>query len=198
MTTQPEKQPLTQNDRQWIAWLIAVALIVVGTFLGVQFPQLPPTPDDYVPLAVAGGVTNLSGLVVAAPTSIATTQPALLADSTGLSNIIEVRDAATPVFTVNDGGAVVGNVLQYGSAGEKAVATTQDVTGTATVAHGLTTVTWALCTMGEDPTVGAGDAANISVAISANVVTCKLWQDDGVTAATEADVTTHCLVIGTP
>lgn len=41
---------------------------------------------------------------VAAPTAIATATPVLLIDSDGLSNLVEVRDAATPVFTINDGG----------------------------------------------------------------------------------------------
>jgi hypothetical protein len=88
--------------------------------------------------------------------------------------------------------------LQYASSGQSAIATSQDITGTATVAHGLTTVTWAVCTLGEDPTSGGGDSAHVSVAVSGNVVTVKAWQDDFVTAATEADTTTHCLVIGTP
>lgn len=150
-----------------------------------------------------GGTSQLEvldggGVQVAAPTAVATAQPALQVDSAGVSNILEIRDAATPVFAVNNGGDVVGNLLQYGSSGEKAVASTESITGTATVAHGLTTVTWALCVLGEDPTSGAGDAAHVSVAISANVVTAKVWQDDFVTAATETDVAVHCLVIGTP
>jgi len=37
-----------------------------------------------------------------------------------------------------------------------------------------------------------------SVAISANVVTLKAWQDDFVTAATEADTMIHWLVVGAP
>ncbi|MGD8499066.1 MAG: hypothetical protein PVJ86_00370 [Phycisphaerales bacterium] len=54
------------------------------------------------------GLYGDSGLVkLAAPTAIGTATPALLIDSSGVSNILEIRDAATPIFTINDGGAVV-------------------------------------------------------------------------------------------
>ena len=102
----------------------------------------------------------------------------------------------------------VASTLQYGannlypvgfaSSGYQAVYGTSTITGTATAAHGLTTVTFALCTLGEDPTSGAGDAAMCTVAVSANVVTLKAWQDDFVSAATEANVDVHWLVIGQP
>ena len=65
---------------------------------------------------------NGGGVNVAAPTAIATGVPAFKVDSSGgLSNLIEVRDSATPVFTVHDGGAVTGNILRYGSSGEQLV-----------------------------------------------------------------------------
>lgn len=54
----------------------------------------------------ASGVgTNSNQMIVSAPTAIATAQPALRVDSLGVSNLFEVRDAATPVFAVNNGGA---------------------------------------------------------------------------------------------
>jgi hypothetical protein len=53
----------------------------------------------------ASGVgTNSNQMIVSAPTSIATAQPALSVDSLGVSNLFEVRDAATPVFAVQNGG----------------------------------------------------------------------------------------------
>ena len=54
-----------------------------------------------------GGGTNNNWAVVSAPTAIATATPAMVVDSLGVSNILEVRDAATPVFTVNNGGGFV-------------------------------------------------------------------------------------------
>lgn len=58
-------------------------------------------------VADGGGVSWPSGaLHVSAPTAIATATPAFFVDSDGVSVIFEVRDAATPVFSVDDGGAV--------------------------------------------------------------------------------------------
>lgn len=86
----------------------------------------------------------------------------------------------------------------YASSGEQIIVGTASITGTLAAPHGLTTVTFCLASLGEDPTAGAGDAAHVSVAVSANVCTLKAWQDDFVTAATETDVAVHWLVIGTP
>jgi hypothetical protein len=88
--------------------------------------------------------------------------------------------------------------LGYATSGSQLVYGTSSITGTATAAHGLTTVTFAVCTLGEDPTSGAGDGAMCTVAISSNVVTVKVWQDDFVSAATETDVAVHWLVVGVP
>jgi len=359
VSNQPKPKTISQKDREWLAWLIAVALIVVGTVLGVTFPQLPPIPQGAQPQSLAGGYTNLSGLVVAAPTTFATATPAAIVDSLGLGAILEIRDAttpvayyanggaytgsqgqtinnwsavsaptaiatatpafvvssagvsqiasfrdgttellgirnggsvivsaptaqatavpafiadsagkpnviearvaatpmwyvnssggwyaggngysdgrltlanvgmvaaptsvatatpawvvdsaavsnpfevraaSTPVFAVQKDGDVVGKVLGFGTAGEVAVAATASFTTTGTVAHGLTTVTWAVCTLAQDADDDAGDTASISVSISTNVVTVKAWQDNA-TAATDTDVDVNCLVIGTP
>jgi hypothetical protein len=107
-----------------------------------------------------------------------------------------------------DGNTTLDGTLQYGaddlyplgyaSSGQQAVYGTASITGTATAVHGLTTVTFCLCTLGEDPTAGAGDGAMCTVAVSANVCTLKVWQDDFVTAATETSVDVHWVVIGAP
>jgi hypothetical protein len=88
--------------------------------------------------------------------------------------------------------------LGYATTGSQLVYGSDAITGTATAAHGLTTVTFAVCTLGEDPEAGAGDGAMCTVSISANVVTLDIWQDDFVTAATETDVVIHWLVVGVP
>jgi hypothetical protein len=54
----------------------------------------------------SGGDTINNWLKVAAPTAIATATPAAVVDSAGVSVILDVRDAATPVFSISDGGAV--------------------------------------------------------------------------------------------
>jgi hypothetical protein len=115
--------------------------------------------------------------------------------------------------TVSDDLAVSGNTdiagtLQYGandlypvgyaSSGQQVVYGTDVITGTATASHGLTTVTLCMCTLGKDPDDDAGDAAMCTTAVSSNVCTLKTWQDDFVTAATEADVPVYWVVIGAP
>jgi hypothetical protein len=148
-------------------------------------------------------------LALAVPTAQTTATPgAYINNVMADGNSLLIASAATPVASIDkDGNTDLGGTLQYGasdlyplgyaSSGEQTVATTQDITGTAVVAHGLTTVTWAVCSLGEDPGTGAGDSAVVSVSIAANVVTVKAWQDD-FSAATEVDTTTHCLVVGTP
>lgn len=56
------------------------------------------------------GMTSAGGLIsaavgVAAPTAVGTATPAFYADSLGVSNLFEVRDAATPVASWANGGA---------------------------------------------------------------------------------------------
>lgn len=58
--------------------------------------------------AVLSGGLNSSGPgVVSAPTAVATATPAFVVNSAGVSNILEVRDAATPVFAIRNGGTAV-------------------------------------------------------------------------------------------
>jgi hypothetical protein len=64
-----------------------------------------------------GGQTVNNWVIASAPTDIATATPVMVVDSLGVSNILEVRDAATPVFSVNNGGAVVAANGQTISAG---------------------------------------------------------------------------------
>lgn len=111
-------------------------------------------------------------------------------------------------LTVSAGASDLASTLQYGAddlypvgfatSGQQAVYGTDAITGTASAAHGLTTVTFALCTLGEDPESGAGDGAMCTVSVSGNVVTLDIWQDDFVTAATETDVVIQWLVVGAP
>jgi hypothetical protein len=149
-------------------------------------------------LSPSGGQSVSPNLVVSAPTAIATATPAAYINNAGAHNSLVIAKNATPNFTVGNSGAVTGLVLRYATSGQQLVTGTSLVTGTATASHGLTTVTFALCTLGEDPTGGAGDGAMCSVTVSANVVTLKVWQDDFVTAATETNVDVHWLAVGTP
>jgi hypothetical protein len=85
---------------------------------------------------MAGDVTNLSGLAVAAPTAIATATPALMVNSAGVSVLFEVRDASTPVVSVDDGGVLdmkTHVITNIGAAG-----TDFSASGGLTLAAGLT------------------------------------------------------------
>ena len=103
------------------------------------------------------------------------------------------------------GNTQIGGTLQYGAddlypignaaSGLQLVTGTDDITGTLQITHGLTTVTWALCSMAQD---AVADAATCSVAIATNDVTVKVWKADGFTAGSETDVTVNWLVIGVP
>lgn len=122
--------------------------------------------------------------------------------------VVEQSDG-TNVLTVSNAGNVdAAGTLQYGAnnlypvgysaSGQQLVYGTATITGTAVIAHGLTTVTFCQATLGEDPTAGAGEAAHVTVTVAANVCTAKVWQDDFVTAASETNVDVHWLVIGAP
>lgn len=87
-----------------------------------------------------------------------------------------------------------GRVVASPDAGQTVKFGSTAVTGTEVVTHGLTTVTGAVATLGEDPGTDAGDAASVSVAISGTTVTIKCWQDD-FTAAT-AEATVNWIVFG--
>jgi hypothetical protein len=124
---------------------------------------------------------------------------------------LDIQSGATTSWDVAlelDSTLDVSSTLQYGpddlypvgyaSSGQQLVYGTESITGTAVVDHGLTTVTFCMATLGQDPDSDAGDAAHVSVAVAANDCTVKVWQDDFVTAATETEVDVHWLVIGAP
>lgn len=86
--------------------------------------------------------------------------------------------------------------LGFASSGRQLVYGTETMTNTATAAHGLTTVTWALCTLGEDVDTDDGDPVLCTAAVAGNVVTISSWQDDWSAASTSHTV--HWLVVGVP
>ena len=113
-----------------------------------------------------------------------TNSDSLVVDSVTAGEVVFGDDDLYPVGFATDGQQLV-----YG---------VQDVTTSEVAAHGLTTVTWAICNLAEDPAATAGAGAHCTVSVAANEVTINVWQDDFVTAATEADVAVHWLVIGAP
>lgn len=79
----------------------------------------------------SGGQTINNWAIVAAPTDIATATPAAVVNSSGVSNIFEIRDAATPVIRVEDGGSLHSNhlgfiALSYTSTGAQTITPTNN------------------------------------------------------------------------
>lgn len=143
----------------------------------------------------SSGQTVNNWAKVAAPTAIATATPVFVVDSSGVSNLVDVRKNATPVFQVAGSGAVTGQVLKYASAGTQFVAGTTTITGSGTVVHGLTTPVYAFCDLAADNT---GDAATCTTSISEATVTIKVWNTAATPAANAAGVSVNWAVIGTP
>jgi hypothetical protein len=98
---------MTKKQTQWLTWAITAALIIIGTLIGVQLPRPPGTPGLFGSQGVSGGVSDFTGIRVSVPTAQTTATPAVLIDSNSPANLFEIRDAGTPVWTVNDGGAIV-------------------------------------------------------------------------------------------
>lgn len=171
---------LKDNQTQWLAWMmIVLASLAISLFFGVNYP-IPDQPAE-PPEPVLSSSRAQPRDPSEGPIELGTTHFSEL-DVAGSINY--GSDDLYP--------------LGHSTSGLQTVYGTASITGTAAAPHGLTTVTWALCTLAEDPTAGLGDAAYCTVAASSNVITVSVWQDDFVTAATETDVDVNWLVIGTP
>lgn len=104
---------ITKDQWTAIARTILVALLAICTIVGYDLGVIQPREALIAARSqpLTRGVSHFTELEAdtvkaAAPTAIGTATPAMIVDSLGVSNLFEVRDAATPVFTVNDGGAV--------------------------------------------------------------------------------------------
>jgi hypothetical protein len=83
-----------------------------GTSNSLELRDTNGTPVFYVDVdgnATYTGFSSGGGAVdapvrIAGATAIATATPALVVDSLGVSVLLDVRDAATPVFSINNGG----------------------------------------------------------------------------------------------
>jgi hypothetical protein len=173
-----------------LAWALVVLAVLGADMLGLQLP-IPDPPIDDVALVIDSVLEDDTTF-----TTLATT------GNTSVGGALTVTGASTFTGAVTNSSTVAlasGEYpLEFTTSGSQLIYGTDSITGTATAAHGLTTVTFAVCTLGEDPESGGGDAAMCTVSISANVVTLDIWQDDFVTAATETDVVIHWTVVGVP
>ena len=162
------------------------------------------------------GATTIAGALAANGGISVDTNKFTVADTTGntaISGTLAANGGITvdsTAFVVADttGNTDIAGTLQYGasdlyptgyaSSGQQIVYGTSAVTGTEAVAHGLTTVTFCVASLGEAPKTGGGEAALVTVAVSTNTCTVELWQDDWTTAATETGVVVQWVVIGAP
>jgi hypothetical protein len=145
---------------------------------------------------VGSGNVAAGAAYFAAPTAIATQTPALFVNNTGAGNVsFEVRKAATPVFAVNNDGSVTGKTLRYATAGQQLVCGSTTVTGSATVATGLTTCTYPLPGLGQDVN---GDAAHVSATCSSGNIVLKAWDTALTPAANQTGAVVTWCAVGTP
>lgn len=143
---------------------------------------------------------SLEGLTVSQPTAATTATPAALIDSLAAgTNLLEIRDAATPVFTIRNGGAVSGLVLQYGTAGQRLYC---NVTSAFTTSVAITSSTSAiatpvaaLCSLAADAT---GDAYNCTAANATGTITLKVWGNQATPVANTTPVAVNYCILGTP
>lgn len=100
---------------QWtqIARSLIIAALAIASILGYDIAIVQPREQLIAERAqpLIRGVSHFTKieantLKAAAPTAVGTATPAAIIDSLGVSNLFEVRDAATPVFVVADGGLV--------------------------------------------------------------------------------------------
>ncbi len=162
------------KQKEWLAWiLMLLAVLGIALFFGVQYPIPDQPPDPPEPIVELGG-THFSG-------PLYTSDIVLTGDLTVAGDLQYGDDDLYPV-----GNAASDLQLVTG---------TDDITATLQIDHGLTTVTWALCSLGQDATA---NAATCSASVATNDVTVKIWKADGFTAGSDTDVTTHWLVIGAP
>ncbi len=161
---------------------LAVLLMLIAAlpFVPSLFAQTPaPLGWDVVGKTDGGTFDNAVGVV--APTAVGTATPGLRVDSRGVGNLLEVRDAATPVFAINNGGSIT---LQQG----EIIANVID----GTIALTATTISAA----GNLQTTGFGRYAAVSsIAVTQNSTITPTGTYQPLTAA--GAVSTGSLVCGT-
>jgi hypothetical protein len=189
---------MTQGKWEKIIGILLAAILAVLAVLGWVISPTLEQPEARVREKISIDARDDAYLYNGADLYIYSdghsTQKAHFDGATGNTDLEGTLDVASTINYGADDLYPVG----FATSGQQAVYGTDAITGTASAAHGLTTVTFALCTLGEDPESGAGDGAMCTVSVSGNVVTLDIWQDDFVTAATETDVLIHWLVVGAP
>lgn len=131
----------------------------------------------------------ITNLVVSAPTAVGTATPAAVINNDGVSNLLEVRDSSTPVFTVGQNGAAVfsGTLALEGVAfSGPVVFGSVTATDGLTITHGLGTTptmillepVWATDTITQEWYVSDTGSVTFALQISTGALTTTTvyWQ----------------------
>lgn len=157
---------------------LVFAFLVVG--VGALAQAAPAQPRHAAPLSL-----NV-------PTPITT--PSSL-DALSLTSDLSVGGNATIAGTLNLTGNFTGNVLQYPTPGQRERCGTQSITSTSTLAHGMSTPTYVLLSMGQDVTA---DGGRVTYTNSAGVVTVKGWSNGAGPTPVTTPISISWCVIGSP
>lgn len=168
------------TKEQWvlIARAILIAALAIASILGYDIAIVQPREAALTARAepLTRGISHWTEveaqtIKAAAPTAVGTATPAIIADSLGVSNLFEARDAATPVFTIADGGNIA-HTGNYALTGDHTVSGTQGVTGNQTLSA---------LNIGSSTTVTVTDGLTITPTTS-----IQIWDAAGAVTVTLA------------
>lgn len=170
------------------------AVITDATITGVT---LAGTVTSSSAIVGSAGGSFSPNIVVSAPTAIATATPAAYINNAGAHNSLVIAKNATPNFTVGNGGAVTGQVLQYVTSGQRQFCATNTITDTVSYTSTVTAVTtpvFTWCSMGAI----TGDANNCAASHATGSVTVIVRNSNATPAANAVGAVVHWCVVGTP
>ena len=155
----------------------------------------------YGVISATGLLTGNGGALILGPTPATTATPAAIVRNYGAANdalVVSKVTAGTPspVFKVGNSGTITGYVLRYASSGKAEVCGTTTITGTGTLATGLSTPQAVVAlNMGADANY---DHNRLSFTNTSATVVAKVWNGAATPAAAATGVPVDWCVIGTP
>lgn len=167
-----------------------IAILALVALAGLLFLTSPA--QSRPPL----GVTNFDSIHLrdTGPTA----QPVLRVDQLGTGKVVEFMDGGTPVYSINDGGAVNGKVLAYPTPNTAINCKTNTITDTASYTATVTAIStpqFALCTMGAI----TGDAEKCAALVGANgSITVTVRNSNATPAANAVGAVVYWCAGGTP
>lgn len=172
---------ITQFSLPLILVAMVVFLIILTAIPAQSRPPLGVTNFDSIHLRDTG------------PTA----QPVLKVDQLGAGKVVEFMDGGTPVWSINNGGAVNGKVLAYPTPNTQINCKTNTITDTATYTATVTAIStpqFALCTM----STITGDANNCAAIASQGLITVTVRNTAATPAANAVGAAVYWCAGGTP